>query len=165
MVLQCQHLKFASQCLELISHESAPWPGPEYHDRPAGGIYEPVLRTRCAKSSRLPGTLAGLSVSPVVLACLPVAGPIVDLRLGAGRAAPWVVSVPNRCPTKRHYCRYAPRRPSDTCILRCGSRLASRQPAASRDTRQASPAGLFAHPSTTLGSLIRPATEREISVR
>jgi hypothetical protein len=69
---------------------------PNITTRPAGGIYEPMLRTRCAKSSRLQGTLAGLSVSPVVLACSPVAGPIVDLRLGAGRAAPWLVSVPYR---------------------------------------------------------------------
>ena len=37
----------------LVPHgeslESAAWPRPENYDRLAGGIYEPVLRTRCAK--------------------------------------------------------------------------------------------------------------------
>jgi hypothetical protein len=67
----------------------------------------------------------------------------------------------DRCSAKTCYYSYA----SDTIALECGSRLSSRPPAAARDARQASPAGLFAHPSTTLRSLFRPATEREISVR
>jgi hypothetical protein len=80
----------AGMCCEKL--ESAAWRHPEFYDRLAGGIYEPVLRTRCAKVVSTRGPRHFLSVPPggpcrLALPCT-LCGTIVDLRLGAGRAGP-----------------------------------------------------------------------------
>jgi hypothetical protein len=84
--------------VELMNAESAAWPGPEYHDRPAGGIYEPVLRTRCAKSSCYKGPSLA---SPFPLWSLHACPSLVPLSICdwvRAEQLPWLVSVPNRTP-------------------------------------------------------------------